>query len=226
MHSPVRMERTPELPELRPRPPGRRIPAALWDAAEEARRLLTGARERADAVLEEARARSLKLEDEARTRGRDAGLARAASLLAEAAAVRGRVLAEAEGELVDLAFAIARSVLGRIVEGEREAVVETARRALELARDRAEVRVRAHPEDLEALRRREPLLARGLARARGLSWVGDPGVARGGVVVETEVGAVEASLEIQLDALRRALTEGGPAPAAPGDRGEPSGEGA
>jgi flagellar assembly protein FliH len=60
--------------------------------------------------------------------------------------------------------------------------------------------VRAHPDDVPALER--------FLRERELSHVAleaDAALARGGCVVATPIGTLDASLETRVDALRRAL---------------------
>jgi Flagellar assembly protein FliH len=144
---------------------------------------------------------------------------------------------DAEPQLVELAFAVARRVLERAVARDRDAVAELAALALESVRERRSVVLRVHPEDALALREAEPGLRDRLGRERCIGLVEDPSVGRGGVVVETEAGAIDARLSVQLEALRRALaetpavrTEGnGPPPcaAAPpaGEEPRPDGDG-
>jgi type III secretion protein L len=189
-----------------PRPPGsRRIPAQLWDASLEARRLLESAALESRALVERASEEAGSIRARAAAEGREDGLATATDLVAGAALIRDRLLAAAEPQLVELAFAVARSVLDRAVERDRGAVVELAARALEGVRQRQHVTLRAHPEDAAALREAEPRLRERLACARAISFVEDSSVGRGGVVVETEAGSVDARLDTQLEALRRAL---------------------
>jgi flagellar biosynthesis/type III secretory pathway protein FliH len=199
-------------------PGARRIPAQLWDASLEARRRLDAATLEARAVVERARGEAEAIRGRAAAQGREEGLACATDLVARAALVRDRLLAEAEPQLVELAFAVAGRVLERVVARDREAVADVAARALETVRQREEVRLRVHPEDAAALREAEPSLSGQLARARCIALVEDPSVGQGGVVVETEAGSVDARLVTQLEALRRALEEasGGEPRDAPG----------
>jgi flagellar biosynthesis/type III secretory pathway protein FliH len=126
-------------------------------------------------------------------------------VLVRAVAERDSLLASVEGDLVDLAFEIARRVLASAAD--RAAVTEVAARALEAARLREHVTIRAHPEDLLALRAAEEELSARLVRAHGVALRGDAAVDRGGIVVETEAGRIDARLGTQLAALRRALDE-------------------
>jgi flagellar biosynthesis/type III secretory pathway protein FliH len=186
-------------------PLSRRIPAPLWDATSEARRRLDDAVAEARSIVETARAEADAIRAAAAAAGRDEGLATACEVVARASLEADRLLAGAKAQVVELAFAIAGRVLARAAESDPRVVVESAERALEAVRRRAEVVVRVHPQDLAALQAEEPGLAGRLTRARGLRLAADDAVERGGVVVETEAGSVDATFAAQLDGLRRAL---------------------
>lgn len=183
----------------------RRIPAVVYDAREVARETRAEGQRQAADLLANARAQAEALRAAAVSAGREEGLAQATEVAARAAFLVDRLLAQAEPELVALALAVAGRVLSRIVERDGGAVVELAARALEAARQRSEVAIRAHPDDLGALRTAEPQLLGSLLRARRLAFIEDASVERGGVVVETEAGSYDARLAPQLEALGRAL---------------------
>lgn len=194
------------------RPGARRIPAQIWDAAAEARRRLESAAAEARALLEGAREEVLAVRERAAAEGREEGLATVTELLARAAHQRERLLARAEPELVELAFAVARRVLDGVAQRDRQVVVEVAARALEAVRQRKELTLRVHPDDAGAVREGEPRLRERLAGEPWIAIVEDPSVGQGGVVVETEAGTVDARLATQLEALRHGMDEsGGPA---------------
>ncbi len=179
----------------------RRVPSEVLAAASGARDVLERARAEASAVLEAAASERERIRTEAEEAGHRAGLARAA-------AERDRVLRSAADDLVRLAVAVARTVLGREVE--RDGGVEAlAARALQAVRQRREVTLRVHPADAPAVRREAGPLGTLLARAPALAVREDPGVGRGGLVVETEAGALDARLETRLEAVEAALLEDG-----------------
>jgi len=188
-------------------PGSRRIPAQVWDAEAEARRRLDGAAAEAREIVQRALAEAAALREAAAAAGREDARVEATAMVARAAVERDRLLGEAEPQVVRLALAVAGRILSRAAETDPEAVVELASRALDAARRRADVTLRAHPEDLAALRAAEPTLLERLSRVRCIAFVGDAAVGRGGVVVATEAGTVDARLATQLDALRRALDE-------------------
>jgi type III secretion system HrpE/YscL family protein len=187
----------------------RRIEAAEFDAAERARAIVAEAEARARELLEAAQAERERIRADAAEQGRAEGLARAGAALVAAAAARDRRLAGAEREVVALALDVARKVLGRELAQDRSAVADLAAQALAVARDRREVTLRVNPEDADAIRAAAGRLGALLARAPGLDVREDPAVERGGAVVETEAGRVDARVEAQLAALARAIEEAG-----------------
>lgn len=189
----------------------RRLPAEVYAAARRSRDVLAAAEADARRIRESAEAERERVLASAAEAGRQEGLARAAAALTAVAAERDRILASAEPELVRLALAVAGKVVAGSVALAPEVVIRIAAEALEASRNRREVTLRVHPADADRLRAEEPRLLQVLSRARAVAIREDPGVGRGGVVVETEAGAVDARIETRLDALRRALLgEAGP----------------
>jgi flagellar biosynthesis/type III secretory pathway protein FliH len=185
--------------------PTRRIEGEVYAARLEAERLLAEARGEALELTETARAAAAALRESAREEGRRDGAAAAAETLTWAAAERDRLLATVEPEVVRLALAVAARVLRREAEHGRGIAGEMAARALAEARERVCVAVRIHPADLEEVREREAALVAAVPRASGIAWVADPAVGRGGAVVQTETGSIDARLDSQLEAVGRVL---------------------
>jgi flagellar biosynthesis/type III secretory pathway protein FliH len=176
-------------------------------------RVLAEAEAEARAVVARAREEAARLRSEAVEQGRQEGIRVAAAgredLEIERERLeteRERLLDRAEEEIVHLALAVAGKVLALAVQDER-AVVESARRALARVRGRKELVARVHPADVPALRAEGPGLLPGATRAERLEIRQDPGVGRGGVILETEAGTVDARIEAQLEALGQALLE-------------------
>ncbi len=189
-----------------PAAPPRRLPGEVAAAAGRAQDILRRAEAESRRILEAARAERAQAMAEAEEQGRRAGLAGAAGELARAAAERDRLLQEARDDLVRLAVAVAGKILGREVErdGRVEALAATA---LEAVRNRREVILRVNPGDASALRGEAGRLGALLARAPCLGIQEDPAVERGGLLVETEAGTLDARLETRLEAVEAALLE-------------------
>jgi len=163
------------------------IPAQVVDARTRAADIVAGA----EATLAAARREGFEA-------GRQEGLATVTELLVRARAQAWQRAASADAELRQLAVRIAEKILGRELAQSPEAVVDVVRTALAAAATRKHIVVRVHPDDVAAVR---------AARAE-LTVHADPGVARGGCLVDTEVGTIDARLDVQLAAIERALVPG------------------
>lgn len=116
---------------------------------------------------------------------------------------RARVVARAEGQLVDLAVAIARRVIGRELAVDPTLLANLAAEGIDALgiKERLVVRLGDFDDDasIEAIR------VRLAARAPHCQVVRDPTLARGACVVETEYGTVDESLEARLASVVEAL---------------------
>ncbi len=112
-------------------------------------------------------------------------------------ALRDAMVDEAEGRAARLALAIAEKVVAGALEVEPERVVDVVRGALRGLLDGDRIIVCVHPDDVELVR------AAGLGAAEAhLEVHGERRVARGGALVRTSVGEIDARIERKLDAVR------------------------
>jgi flagellar assembly protein FliH len=117
--------------------------------------------------------------------------------LAEALALRDAMVEEAEVRAVGLAIAVAEKVVAGALEVEPERVVDVVRGALRGLLESDRVVVCVHPDDVELVR------AAGLGSPdQHLEVHSERRVARGGALVRTSVGEVDARIERKLDAVR------------------------
>jgi flagellar assembly protein FliH len=122
---------------------------------------------------------------------------------AELAAARlelDRVRDSARDEAREVALLAAQHLVQAELTLKPERIAEIVDSLLARVRRAERAVVRAHPDDLPALER--------FCRERELSHVGleaDSSLARGGCVVATPIGTLDASIETRIDALRRAL---------------------
>ena len=181
------------------------VDADVFDAKLEGDRLLAEASAQAEKELATARDEAERIARKAEAEGRERGLGAVTELLVGARAVAARARAGAEAELRALAVRIAEKILGRELALDAGAVVDVAAEALRHAGEPRELVVRCASEDLEALERGKPRLLERCRAAQAVRFVADDRVSRGGCIVETELGVVDARLSTQLDAIERAL---------------------
>lgn len=129
-------------------------------------------------------------------------LRRLAQTLDQLQVLRTDLIRRTEREVVELSLAIARRILQREVSLDRELMLAMARVALDRLADVATASIRLHPDDHAAA-----VAARGSAAvtSHGVQIVADPGVRRGGCVVQSEFGSVDVGITTQIDELTHAL---------------------
>lgn len=120
-------------------------------------------------------------------------LERLAAGIGEAAAERTRLRRESEGDLVKLAVAIAARILHRQISVDPDSIGGIIRAAFEKLQRQEVYRVRAHPGHQQALRKLLPPDG-----PRQIEILGDPKLPPGGIIFETEMGDLDASVETQL----------------------------
>ncbi len=228
-----------EMGTLEPLPA--QVPSVDWEAvAREARALLDDTAREAERLVERARAQALELTAEANASvarieadARGAGFERGQREGREAAQVemdemlstmrglidmarveRHKIIESAEPELVRLATAIAERVLHWQIDADKNVVLDMTRAAIGRLVSREKVTVRVNPADIGTMREhRERIMA--LDDLENLRVVEDHRVDRGGVVIETEGGTLDAKISTQMREARRLLGVEDPLPLAP-----------
>ena len=115
-----------------------------------------------------------------------------------------RVGQEAESSLIQLALESARKIVADLPIS--LAMVENVvREALRQVEDTAEIVIQLHPEDLTLMRKHNSSLLNGLPETGPLRFTGSAEVSRGGCIVQTRFGLVDARRETKLEQLREAL---------------------
>lgn len=193
------------------------------DPAAEAARIVEEARTTARSMLAQARdaiatERELAIERghaEGRAEGLAAADAEMAGLIRTCEQIgvnvmeeRERVLADSEGDIVQLAMSVANRIVGAALEVSPELVVEACRGAMRKAFQRGTLQVLAHPGDLELLRAAGPQLAEELGGVDHLDFIEERRLDRGSVIVRTPVGEIDATIRGKSEKIEQALREG------------------
>lgn len=152
-------------------------------------------------------AKAAREEETARAREDTAHLASALKKVAgEIETRRERLVKQAEGDLLDLALAIARRVVRCELEAASGRVAAAqVREAVRLAADRARLELHVHPADLEAAKAVHPELVRAYGEDFAVRFVADESVGRGGARLVSATGEVDLAIGTQLDRVESAL---------------------
>ena len=180
------------------------IKRPVIEAQAEAERIVAEAEAYAASVREAMQALERETRARAYREGHERVLLELNQLLLETRERRDAALVKAEHDLLRLSIKLAKKIIGREIELDNTTVVEIISTALRTARQNELLTVRIHPSDLPLIQaQRERLDPAG--RARFLDIVADPRVHRGGCIIESESGTVDAQLDTQLRVLERAL---------------------
>jgi flagellar biosynthesis/type III secretory pathway protein FliH len=116
-----------------------------------------------------------------------------------------QVVRETENAMIALSLSVAQKLVAGLPIS-AVMVEEVVRDALAQVEGTAQFTVRLHPSDLELLQKTDsPLLANGDG-AKEFRFLSSPEVTRGGCLVQTHFGTVDARRETKFDLLQRTLT--------------------
>ncbi len=197
----------------------------LETASQEARKIIQKANEEADAIISSGHEQVKEVHETAFNNGKEEGyqyglkmaedesrakILEAEKLVEQAKQERQEIIEGSENEILQLAMAVARKVVGEEITLNSECVVDIVKKAIQKATDRQELTVRVNPENLDVTLNAEEQINKSAAGIRKLRVTADPAVSCGGCVVETSNETVDARIERQLDEIEQVLMEVGP----------------
>lgn len=181
--------------------PGRIVKAEEFSAAADARALIAAAHDEAERIV----AKAKELREAERQRGFEEGQEQARLAMAEQ-------MTEAVGKVNDYLTAVENDMvalvsraLERIADeiGHHEIVVRIVKKALAALRNEKQLTLRVAHEQVTHLRQRLDDILSDYPLVSELQIVGDGRLSAASCIIESEIGVIDASLDGQIDALRR-----------------------
>jgi flagellar assembly protein FliH len=111
---------------------------------------------------------------------------------------------ETEGALIELAMEAAKKIVANAPIS-RDAVEAVVREAIGQLEDKAEITVQLHPDDLALLRKHKSPILDSLPDTDSLRFTTSSEVTRGGCLIHTRFGLLDARRETKLEQLRQSL---------------------
>lgn len=197
----------PAAPSGRPAPgPKKRIiEREVVGATKEAAEIRRRAEDEARRIIEEAQEQAYETRQHGFEEGKQEALAQYTQQISQALLQVQQMADDMEPQYVGLIRDCVEHVLNIELRSNPDAIIGVVRKALEDARQQREIIVRVNPADAEALEKNKNRMLEILARANNVEVRADASVKRGGCVVVTELGSIDASLERQLEALGVAI---------------------
>lgn len=217
-------EQLPGVPGIAPAippPPMPQIDKMLIEEAEKkAEEIIKKARAEAKKLIEETKLYSQSAFSQAETdgfekgkeEGFEAGKGEMIALIMDAKNVLNQVLKERElllrsiePEVAKLSVRIAEKIMKYQIDIEQEAVVSMIRAALETVKQREEVIIKINQEDYYYAKEKKDIFSSMIEGLKTLDIVVDSSVERGGCIIETNLGNVDARLSTQIHTLELAF---------------------
>ncbi|HZR17980.1 MAG TPA: FliH/SctL family protein [Verrucomicrobiae bacterium] len=126
-------------------------------------------------------------------------------VLAALSSAVSQVINESETAVISLALEAARRVIADLPI-EKNLIEAVVREALSQAEDSAELTVQLNPEDLALLRKHGSSVLEGMLDKGPLRFVASGEVTRGGCLVQTRFGVIDARREVKFEQLAQALS--------------------
>jgi flagellar assembly protein FliH len=192
------------------------------EAEDEAKRLLEEARKQAADLEAEIRTRVEKIEKEARDRGQEAGREQGYQegraevqrlvdnlqrIITSAIERRNLIIEESETQVINLVLLIAKKVIKVISENQKNVVINNVVQALRKLKSRGEVVIRVNLADLELTSAHIKDFMKMVENVKSVTVLEDSSVDRGGCIIETDFGQIDARVSSQLSEIEERILE-------------------
>lgn len=120
---------------------------------------------------------------------------------------RDKIISDAEEQIIRIILLIARKVVKAISEEQKEVVIENIKAALEKIKGKTEVVIRVNTEDLEMATEHKDELMQMFEQLKHVVILEDTRVDKGGCIIETDFGSVDARIATQLNEIEEKIRE-------------------
>ncbi len=174
----------------------------------------------AEKMIKEAELKVSEIEHEAYKKGYDAGreegykdgqaevmrlIDRLGTVVSTAVDIRDDIIKSSERMMSEMILMIARKVIKDEIVERREVVVNNIKEAIKRVKDRDRIDIRVNFADLDMTTAHKDELIKMMESLKKVNIYEDSRVERGGCIIETDVGAIDARISTQLDAIEEAI---------------------
>jgi flagellar assembly protein FliH len=126
------------------------------------------------------------------------------ALLAELRDLKLHIFRDSEGEMLQLIELIVKKIIGEEIKTDEAIIMHSIKSAAKFLTDKRKVRIIINPEDMEEVKKMLPDLSR-LTKGGNFQLTEDPTVGKGGCILETGFGRVNATIDDQLDEIMKVI---------------------
>lgn len=192
------------------------------EAQNEANKIIEDAKNQAAKIIEEAQNERLQLENESRQNGYNEGknegyadgegevnrlIERMHKMLEAVMQKREEILKDTESQIVELVILMARKVVKVLSENQKNVVMANTLAALKKVKTRGDVTIRVNFEDVKLTSEHAKEFIQHVENVQKITVLEDSSVEKGGCIVETDFGAIDARISSQLTELENKILE-------------------
>jgi flagellar assembly protein FliH len=194
----------------------------LQQAETESNNIINKAKEQAEMIIQDAKSQANEVLESARSKGEEDGweegfsrgeeevnrlITRLNRILSSTIQKRNEVVEEAEAQIIDIIVAVARKVVKTITETHKNIVVEQIKQALSKLKGRAEITIRINVEDLMMTTKHKKDFIQMVEGIENVKILEDNSVDKGGCIINTDFGSIDARISSQLSELEQKIKE-------------------
>ena len=183
---------------------------------------LSSVRQQADTILQESQLKAAEMDKEAYEKGFSGGekagkevgekmvealLKQYSQTLDDLANLRKQIFTASEREVIKLSLEIARKVVKREVTIDEEVILALVKVALNRLGEESVMTIRVSPRDYQSILRYSNSQGKTSPLHAGITLVEDAMISRGGCLVETEAGIIDARIEEQFREIEKGFFE-------------------
>lgn len=196
------------------------------DAAQvKAEQIVERAKIEVERLIKEAEMRVAEIEHDAYLKGYEAGrengfkkgqgevrrlIDRLGTIVGKAIDVREDIINDSEKQMVEMILIIARKIIKDEIVERKEVVLNNIREALKRIKDRDRVDIRVNFADLELTTAHKDEIIKMMESLRKVNIYEDSRIDRGGCMIDTDVGAIDARISTQLKEVEEAIRNAEP----------------
>jgi flagellar assembly protein FliH len=198
------------------------IQKSKQEADDEAKKILDEARKKAQEIEAEVTGKMDRVEKDAFDRGFREGheqgfkagsdevkrlVERLQLIITRAIERRNAIIEESETQLINLVLLIANKVIKVISENQKNVVINNVIQALRKLKGRGDVVIRVNLSDLELVSSSKKFLQEQVENVKSITVLEDSSVDKGGTIIETDFGQIDARIASQLNELEEKIME-------------------
>lgn len=192
------------------------------EAEDEAARILRDAKEKADSMVSESEKKLESMENSAYEKGFAKGeeegyiagneeaqrlIEQLHTIINSAFAKRNEIIEESETQIINLVLLISQKVIKVISENQKNVVINNVIQALRKLKSRGEVVIRVNLRDVKLTSEHVKDFMRMVENVNSITVVEDSTVDRGGCIVETDFGEIDARISSQFREIEEKIIE-------------------